>query len=98
MTGTELIGFSFLMLAIIGLLVWGMVNHGKKGNALKNFLANAGFVPCNNEKKALAEKVTLIENNSEYAYSVRNPMKVSPGDTDVYFYGALTCEVQHVRL
>ena len=86
MTGTALIGFSFLMLAIISLLVWGMVKHGKKENALKNFLANAGFVPCKEEKKALAEKVTLIENNSEYAYSVRNPMKVLQGDTDVYFY------------
>jgi len=86
MTGTGLIGFSFLMLAIIGLLVWSMLAHSKKAKALKDFLANTGFVPCKEEKKALAEKVTLIENNSEYAYSVRNPMKVSQGDTDIYFY------------
>ena len=86
MTGTELIGLSLLMIAIVALIVWGMVKHGKKEKALKNFLANAGFVPCKKEKKALADKVTLLENNSEYAYSVRKPMKVSRGDTNVYFY------------
>ena len=86
MTGTELIGFSFLILAIVGLLIWGMLKHGKKENALKNFLTNAGFVPCDKEQKALAEKVTFLENNSEYVYSVRKPMKVSQRDTHVYFY------------
>jgi len=86
MMGTELIGFSLLILAIVGLLIWGTVKHSKKEKALKNLLANVGFAPCNKEKKALAEKVKLLENNSEYAYSVRKPMKVSQGDTHVYFY------------
>lgn len=86
MTGTELIGFSLLILAIVGLLIWGTVKHSKKEKALKVLLANVGFAPCNKEKKALSEKVTLLENNSEYAYSVRKPMKVSQGDAHVYFY------------
>jgi hypothetical protein len=86
MTGAELIGFSLLILAIVSLLIWGMVKHSKNEKALKNLLANVGFAPCNKEKKALAEKVTFLENNSEYAYSVRKPMKVSQGDTHVYFY------------
>ena len=86
MTGTELIGFSLLILTIVGLLIWGMVKHGKKEKALKNLLTNAGFVPCDKEKKALAEKVTFLENNSEYVYSVRKPMKLIQGDTHVHFY------------
>jgi len=86
MTGTELIGFSLLILAIVGLLIWGTVKYSKKEKVLKNLLANVGFTPCNKEKKVLAEKVTLHENNSEYAYSVRKPMKVSQGDTHIYFY------------
>jgi len=86
MTGTELIGFSLLILTIVGLLIWGMVKHGKKEKALKNLLTNAGFVPCDKEKKALAEKVTFLENNSEYVCSVRKPMKLIQGDTHVYFY------------
>ena len=86
MTGTELLGISLLVLAIAGLIIWSMVKHGKKQMALKNFLDNIGFAPCKEEKKALAEKVTFIENNSEYTYSVRKPMKVSQGDNHVYFY------------
>jgi len=86
MTGTELIGFSLLVLTIVGVIIWGMVKDGKKEKALKNLLANIGFAPCDNEKEALAEKVTFLENNSEYAYSVKKPMKVSQGDTHVYFY------------
>ena len=86
MTGTELIGFSLLILAIVGLLIWGTVKHSNKEKALKNFLDNVGFAPCNKEKKALSEKVRLIENNSEYAYSVRKPMKIPQGDHHVYFY------------
>jgi len=68
------------------LIVWGMVKRGKKDKVLKNHLARLGFVPCDEEAEALAEKVTLLENNSEYAYSIRKPMKVSVGDTHVYFY------------
>jgi hypothetical protein len=86
MTGTELLGLSLLILAIAGLIIWSMVKHNKKQKALKNLLGNIGFAPCNEEKKALAEKVTFIENNSEYTYSVRKPMKVSQGDIHVYFY------------
>jgi hypothetical protein len=86
MTGTELLGVSLLVLAIAGLIIWSMVKHSKKRKALKNLLFNIGFAPCDEEKKALAEKVTFIENNSEYTYSVRKPMKVSQGDTHVYFY------------
>jgi hypothetical protein len=86
MPGTELIGFSLLILAIVGLIIWGRVKGSSKEKALKNLLTNAGFVPCNEEKKTLAEKVTFLENNSEYTYSVRKPMKVSHGDSHVYFY------------
>jgi len=86
MTGIELLGISLLVLAIAGLIIWSMVKHSKKQNALKILLGNIGFSPCDEEKKALAEKVTFIENNSEYTYSVRKPMKVSQGDTHVYFY------------
>lgn len=86
MTGIELLGVSLLVLAIAGLIIWSMVKHSKKQKALKDLLGNIGFATCNEEKKALAEKVTFIENNSEYTYSVRKPMKVSQGDTHVYFY------------
>jgi len=86
MTETELIGFSLLMLAIVGLLIWGTIKNSKKEKALKNLLADIGFVPCDKEKKALAEKITLLENNSEYTYSVRNPLKVAQGEVHVYFY------------
>jgi hypothetical protein len=86
MTGTELLGLSLLILAIAGLIIWSMVKHGKKQKALKNLLDNIGFAPCNEETKALAEKITFIENNSEYTYSVKKPMKVSQGDAHVYFY------------
>ena len=86
MSGNELIWFSLLILAIVSLIIWSMAKHGKKEKALKNFLAGIGFIPCNKEEKALAEKVTFIENNSEYAYSVRKPMKVSQEDIHVYFY------------
>ena len=86
MTGSELLGIFLLVLAIASLIIWSMVKHCKKQKALKKLLGNIGFVPCNEEKKFLAEKVTFIENNSEYTYSVRKPMKVSQGDTHVYFY------------
>ena len=77
---------SLIILVIVGLFIWTMAKHGKKEKTLKNLLANAGFAPCDKEKKALSEKVTLLENNSEYKYSVRKPMKVSQGDSDIYFY------------
>ena len=86
MTGTGLIGLSLLMLAITGLLIWGTIKNSKKEKALKKLLTNIGFVSCDKEKKALAEKITLLENNSEYAYSVRKPMKVTQGDSHIYFY------------
>jgi len=86
MTGTALLGFSLLVLAIASMIIWSIVKHSKKQKALKNLLGNIGFAPCNEEQKALAEKVTFIENNSEYTYSVRKPMKVLQGDTHVYFY------------
>lgn len=85
MMGTELIGFSLLMLAIVGLIVWGTVKHSKRDKAQKILLAKLGFAPCNKEIEVLTEKITLLENNSEFAYSVRNPMKASQGDTHVYF-------------
>lgn len=86
MAGIELLGFSLLVLAIAGLVVLSMAKHSKKEKALKNLLRNIGFAPCDEEKKDLAEQVTFIENNSEYTYSIRKPMKVLHGDTHVYFY------------
>lgn len=86
MSDVELIGFFLLMLVVVGLIVWGMIKHGKREKAQKEFLANLGFAPCEEEKKQLAEKITQLENNSEYSYSVRKPMKVSVGGVQVYFY------------
>jgi len=86
MTGIEVLGISLLVLAIAGLIIWSMVKHSKKQKVMKSLLLNIGFAPCDEEKKALAEKVTFIENNSEYTYSVRKPMEVSQGNTHVYFY------------
>lgn len=86
MSETELIGFSLLLATIIGLIVWGMVKHTKKDKERNRFFANVGFTPCEEENNALAEQISRIENNSEYAYSVRASMKLQHGGVDVYFF------------
>jgi hypothetical protein len=86
MSETELVGLSLLLATIVGLIVWGMVKHARKDKERNMFLANAGFTACEEEKKALAKKISLLENNSEYTYSVRAPMKLRQGGIDVYFY------------
>ncbi len=86
MSEAELLGLSLLVATIVGLIVWSMLKHFKTDKNRNRFLANAGFTACEEEKKALAEKISLLENNSEYTYSVRAPMKLGPGDVTVYFY------------
>jgi len=66
--------------------VWAMIKHGENRKERIRFLTNAGFVACEKEKESLAEKVRLLENNQEYSYSIRAPMKCRHDDAEVYYY------------
>jgi len=86
MSETELFGFSLFLATIVGLIAWGMVKHAKKDKERNRFLTSVGFIACKEEKESLKEKISLLENNSEYTYSVRLPMKLRQDNVDVYFY------------
>ncbi|VAW72539.1 hypothetical protein MNBD_GAMMA15-1539 [hydrothermal vent metagenome] len=86
MSDTELIGLTLLMAVVTGLIVWGFIKHAEQEKIRKKFIADNGFVGCKDEKKNLSEQITRLENNSEYSYSIREPMKTSLGEGDVFFY------------
>jgi len=86
MSGAELAAVSLLLVAVAGLVVWSVLRRAKTEKERNRFLANAGFTPCDAEKDALAKKIGLLENNSEYTYSVRTPMKLRSGEGTAYFY------------
>jgi hypothetical protein len=77
------VGFGVLVLAAVS---WTIMKAARQGNERQDFLKNKGFVPCNEEKADLESKVTSLERNADYHYSVKQPFKASFNGTAVYFY------------
>jgi len=82
----ELLPFLIFGLAFVGLVVWLMLKDRKAGAARRRELAALGFAPCPEQSDFLAETVTQLENNSEYRYSVENPMQAPLGRQHAYYY------------
>ena len=82
----EFLPFVVFGLAFIALVVWLTLRSRQARAAQARKLAHMGFKPCNQETGTLVERVTGLENNSEYRYSVENPLRASFNGSVAYFY------------
>ena len=82
----EMLPFVVFGVAFVVLVVW-MVRRGRASDtARKARLQALGFAPCPDEAAFLVEKVTWLENNSEYRYTVERPYRASLRDRPAYYY------------
>ncbi len=73
----EMLPFVVFGVAFLALVVW-MALRGRSSNAARRERLQAlGFAPCPDEAGSLVEKVTWLENNSEYRYTVEKPYRAS---------------------
>jgi hypothetical protein len=82
----ELLPFLLFGLAFVGLVVWLTLKDRAAGAARRRKLAELGFVPCPERAGFLAETVAQLENNSEYRYSVEDPMQAPLGEQTAHHY------------
>jgi hypothetical protein len=82
----ELLPFILFGLAFAAVIAVVAVRSRRSRAARLQRLAEMGFSAAPEEKEALAEKITWLENNSGYRYSVAQPTRVNLSGKDVYFY------------
>lgn len=78
--------FFVLGVAFIALVVWLIAKQKQSDRARARKLTESGFIECPEEADGLAEKITRLENNSEYTFSVAHPMRASLNGQTVYYY------------
>lgn len=71
----------------LALVVWFVARGRARTAARIRALGARGFAPVPSEAAALSEAVAQHENNSEFNYRVREPMRTSIGGKPVWFYG-----------
>lgn len=82
----EMLPFVVFGVAFLALVVWA-VRRGRAADAARSERLRAlGFSPCPDEVAFLEEKVTWLENNSEYRYTVENPHRASLRGQPAYHY------------
>lgn len=72
--------------AFIALIVWFTARQKKSDRVRARRLTELGFFACPEEAFDLVEKITRLENNSEYTFSVARPMRASLDGQTVYYY------------
>ncbi|MFQ5792884.1 MAG: hypothetical protein ACE5JI_20640 [Acidobacteriota bacterium] len=82
----QFLPFTLLGVALVALVVWLVLKNRASSATRAQQLSRMGFTPCLAEAQALAEKIEWLENNSEYRYSVENPMRASLDGKTVYYY------------
>ncbi len=81
-----LLPFVIFAVGLAGLVLWALLKDRASSASLARELSELGFRPCGPESRALAERVTRLENNSEYRYKVQAPLCLSLGEKAVYHY------------
>ncbi len=82
----EFLPFVVFGSAFTALVAWLTLKSRQAKAAQARKLAQMEFTPCDREMGALVERVTGLENNSEYRYSVEKPLRASFNGRVVYFY------------
>jgi hypothetical protein len=83
---TELLPFILFGLAFAVVIAVVMIRGRASRAARLQRLAEMGFSAAPDEKETLAERITGMENNTGYHYSVAQPMRANLSGKDVYFY------------
>ena len=92
----EMLPFVVFGLAFLALVVW-MVLRGRTADAArKERLRALGFAPCPDEADSLVGKVTALENNSEYRYTVEQPYRASLRGQPAYHYSKFRHRQGHI--
>ena len=88
--------FILFGLAFVVLVIWLTLKSRQEKAAQAEKLARMGFSACELETSELVEKVTRLENNAEYRYSIENPFRASHNGKSVYFYSKSRHRQGHV--
>lgn len=92
----EMLPFAVFGVAFLTLVVW-LALRGRTANAArKENLRVLGFTPCPEEADSLVEKVTKLENNSEFRYTVENPYRTSLRGQSAYYYSKFRHRQGHI--
>ncbi|MGH7468938.1 MAG: hypothetical protein ACRENP_13370 [Longimicrobiales bacterium] len=80
--------FVLVALVLAGLTFWSISATRARRQTEQTAREKLGFRPCDLEKSKLEEIVTRIENNRNYRYEVRKPLRWAgaSGDRQVYSY------------
>ncbi len=81
-----LLPFVIFAVGFAGLILWILLKDRTSAAKRARELSELGFRPCGPEAHALAERVSRLENNSEYRYEVQAPLCLSLGEKAVYQY------------
>ena len=82
----EMLPFVVFGIAFLALVVWMALRGRASAAARKERLQALGFTPCPDEAASLIDKVTRLENNSEYRYTVERPYRASLRGQPAYYY------------
>ena len=82
----DVLPFAVFGVAFVVLVVWMALRGRASGTARKERLQALGFASCPDETAFLVEKVTWLENNSEYRYTVDRPYRASLRGQPAYYY------------
>ena len=82
----EMLPFAVFGVAFVALIVWVVIRGRSSQAARMERLQALGFAPCPDEAASLVEKVTWLENNSEFRYTVEKPYRGSLKGQPVYHY------------
>jgi len=92
----EMLPFVVFGVAFLALVVWMALRGRASDRARKERLQALGFAPCPDETAALVEKVTRLENNSEYRYTVEKPHRASLRGQPAYHYSKFRHRQGHI--
>jgi hypothetical protein len=81
-----LLPFVIFAVGFAGLVLWVLRKDRASRAERGRELSELGFRPCGPESHTLVERVTRLENNSEYRYKVQAPLCLSLGEKAVYHY------------
>lgn len=82
----QFLPFILLGIVLVAVVVWVVLKNRASSTARAQQLLRLGFSPCPGEAHALAERIKWLENNSEYRYSVKDPMQASLDGNTAYYY------------
>jgi hypothetical protein len=92
----EMLPFVVFGIAFLALVVWLGLRGRTESAARRERLHALGFAPCPDESDSLLERVTELENNAEYRYTVEKPYRASVGGQPAYHYSKLRHRQGHV--